>query len=269
MSGITLDDPEAYFEVLARFEAEHWWSTALWRIVAHWIDRFASGRTDLVALDVGSGAGLTLARLSARVEVARAIGIEPSREALAHASRRRIGSLVRGSAIDLPFAPESFDIITCLDVLQHLPEEGDVRAAAEILRVLRPGGLAIVRGNAESLRPAQLRQLFATETSRVVKASHANMVGSLAQEARGRMWGRRHQANPAQGGLPRPATTGWSDRLMRVIGRAEAFAVGRMGVTLPFGHSTIALVQKGPFDPTALPRSGRFRVGKGTHGGDS
>jgi SAM-dependent methyltransferase len=259
MSGITLDDPEAYFEVLARFEAEHWWSQALWRIVDHWLDRFMRGRSDLVALDVGSGAGLTLARLSTRVEVACAIGIEPSREALVHASRRRSGSLVQGSALDLPFAPGSFDIITCLDVLQHLPASGDDRAAAEILRVLRPGGLAIVRGNAESLRPARLRQLFATETSRVVRASHANMVGSMAQEVRGRIWRRRHQANPAQGGLPRLATTGWSDRVMRVVGRAEAFAVGRMGVALPFGHSTIALVEKGPFAPTALPRSGRFR----------
>jgi SAM-dependent methyltransferase len=49
---------------------------------------------------------------------------------------------VVADATDLPFADESFDVVTFFDVLEHIPD--DARAAAEALRVLRPGGFVLV-----------------------------------------------------------------------------------------------------------------------------
>jgi GT2 family glycosyltransferase/SAM-dependent methyltransferase len=49
---------------------------------------------------------------------------------------------VVADATDLPFADASFDVVTFFDVLEHIPD--DVRAAAEALRVLRPGGFVLV-----------------------------------------------------------------------------------------------------------------------------
>ena len=53
------------------------------------------------------------------------------------------------SATDLPFADESFDLVTSFDVLVQIPDGGaDERAMREMFRVLKPGGIAFARGAA-------------------------------------------------------------------------------------------------------------------------
>ncbi len=48
----------------------------------------------------------------------------------------------RGSILDIPFASGSFDVAECTQVLEHIVEHE--RAAAELVRALRPGGFAII-----------------------------------------------------------------------------------------------------------------------------
>jgi SAM-dependent methyltransferase len=50
---------------------------------------------------------------------------------------------VHADLTDLPFGDDSFDLIVCSHVLEHIPE--DRRAIAELHRVLQPGGTAIVQ----------------------------------------------------------------------------------------------------------------------------
>lgn len=49
---------------------------------------------------------------------------------------------VRCDIQDLPFGDNSFDLILCNHVLEHIPD--DRRAMRELLRVLRPGGIALL-----------------------------------------------------------------------------------------------------------------------------
>lgn len=56
--------------------------------------------------------------------------------------RRHDGVTDVGDVTALPFAEASFDALLCIHVLEHVPE--DRRAIAELYRVLRPGGWAIV-----------------------------------------------------------------------------------------------------------------------------
>jgi SAM-dependent methyltransferase len=247
----TIEDP-AYFATLAEVERVHWWSLGMWWLTAHWLEIALRGRSGLVALDVGCGTGFTTARLARVPGVARVFGVEPSPDALGHA-RGHATPLARGTALALPFADASFDLVTCLDVLQHLPAGTDGLAAQEIARVLRPGGVALVRSNGRGLlnarganpRPYRLEEICGTMSAsglHVRRATYANCLPSLAQEIRGRL--ARGRSHPAGGGLrirvPGPAI----NRIMGAIAAIEALVAGRLNRKLPFGHSTLLLAER-------------------------
>lgn len=97
------------------------------------------------ALDVGCGTGnysLELARRGARVRA-----IDPSTSMLEIARRKALeqGLPVQfrhGFAEDLPFPDQTFDIITCVTVLEFTGSPG--QAVAEMARLLKPGGRLIL-----------------------------------------------------------------------------------------------------------------------------
>ena len=51
--------------------------------------------------------------------------------------------LVQAKAEDLPFAPDSFDVVLCVYLFHELPREVRARAAAEMARVVAPGGTVV------------------------------------------------------------------------------------------------------------------------------
>ncbi len=95
----------------------------------------------LRALDIGCGGGL-LAEEFARLGCA-VVGVDPAEESLAaartHAASQGLAiEYLGGAGEDLPLADESFDIVYCCDVLEHVTDLQ--RVIAETSRVLRPGG---------------------------------------------------------------------------------------------------------------------------------
>lgn len=258
MTAPTIDAP-AYFDQLAQAEVVHWWHAAMWRITSGWLDRALRGRSGLVALDVGCGAGGTLRRLADRREIGRVIGIDPSRRALAIASDRcRAGlgqlTLTLGSALAVPFDSGSIDIATCCDVIQHLPPGGDLVAITELRRVLRPGGVAIIRANGAGLwpdrsqveQPYRLRTLINLARSAgliVRRATYANCLPAVATEVLGRVRGNSRHGHPQGGGLRIRSRHPLANRIMGAVATAEAFAVTRLNARLPVGHTTMMLVE--------------------------
>lgn len=120
-------------------ERDHWWFAARREIVLSQLDRAVGARRDLSILDIGCGAGGMLAFLG---RYGRAAGVDASPEAVAMAGRDgadvRLGML----PADIPFEPASFDVITLLDVLEHV--DADAAALDTIRGLLRPGGHLIV-----------------------------------------------------------------------------------------------------------------------------
>jgi SAM-dependent methyltransferase len=254
---MTIDEP-GYFERLSRVEAGHWWSRAMWRLASDWLARAIRGRRRLEALDIGCGAGLSLIRLAGHREIGRIVGLEPDPGALRLARLHRGFPVVQGSALELPFENESFDVITCFDVLQHLSDEGDRIAASEVSRVLRPGGVAIVRSNSAGFGPGrssggsayrlgELVDVLSNAGLKVVRSSYANGLPSLAQEVRGRLrfvagrHGASWRPHPSGGGLRLDVPIPWVNLLMGGVSAIERRASGLLGVGLPFGHSTLVL----------------------------
>jgi SAM-dependent methyltransferase len=94
----------------------------------------------LTLLDVGTGAG-DIPELARRVADRNGvklltIGLEVT-AALAGASRPRSGDAIAGSALALPFADHSIDIVTCSQVLHHFESADGARLIAEMNRVAR------------------------------------------------------------------------------------------------------------------------------------
>lgn len=123
--------------MLAHDEA-HWWYRGRRRVLRAELDRLPQARRRAI-LDVGCGSGRTLDLLAA---YGNAVGVDLSEEAVAVARERGHAGVLRAAAEQLPFADASFDLVTCLDVLEHtLDDRGALR---ELRRVTRPGGLLLV-----------------------------------------------------------------------------------------------------------------------------
>jgi SAM-dependent methyltransferase len=119
-------------------------------VVRHLVGRFLRRVSELAAverprriLEVGCGEGIVLATLAAHLPGTRLDGLELDEMALGAARVRCPGAtLVRGDACALPFGDQSFDLVVCLEVLEHLPEPA--RALRELRRVARAGCLLSV-----------------------------------------------------------------------------------------------------------------------------
>ncbi|HUF04685.1 MAG TPA: class I SAM-dependent methyltransferase [Aridibacter sp.] len=89
-------------------------------------------------LDVGCGTGANLEMLS---EFGEAEGVDVSDEALTICKSKGL-AVHKGLAEELPFEDELFDIVTGLDVIEHLDD--DIAGLREICRVTKKGGYALV-----------------------------------------------------------------------------------------------------------------------------
>ncbi len=115
-------------------------------------------------LEVGCGTGLVLERIAQFSKKAEGIDLSPGMLKLAQA---RGLNVQEGSATNLPYEDESFDITCSFKVLAHIPEIE--QALGEMARVTKPGGSVI----AEFYNPYSLRGLLRKlGPARKIGASH-------------------------------------------------------------------------------------------------
>jgi SAM-dependent methyltransferase len=91
-------------------------------------------------LDVGCGNGRA-AGAWLKPRVASYIGVDVSSVAVEEARSLGLDARVIEDATKLPFDDESFDLVVCVEVLEHLLRPD--HAATEMLRVLKPGGVLV------------------------------------------------------------------------------------------------------------------------------
>lgn len=119
---------------------EHSWRKGL---------QFCQIKPDAHVLDVGCGTGRWLRRYSERG--LQPIGVDATEGMVQRAAASGLKCpLVVGLAQSLPFADASFDLVSAVTVIQHIPPTYHADALKEMARVLRPGGhlllLELIRG---------------------------------------------------------------------------------------------------------------------------
>jgi SAM-dependent methyltransferase len=119
-------------------DEHHWWYRGRRRIIRTELDR-APLPPQARVLDAGCGSGRTLEELEPYGEV---YGIEIDPEAAEVARSRGVGEVAVGRLEDLPWEDATFDLITCLDVIEHTPD--DRVTLRELRRVCKPAGWLLV-----------------------------------------------------------------------------------------------------------------------------
>lgn len=104
-------------------------------------------------LDVGCGGGRSVQKMAAIATEGRVIGVDYS-VGSADAARAKNAPLIRAGRVEirqapvsqLPFPDRTFDFVTAIETHYYWPDlPGDLK---EVLRVVKPGGMAIVIGEA-------------------------------------------------------------------------------------------------------------------------
>jgi len=123
-------------------EDSYWWFVAKHKIVRSVIRYFYGEDTaGAYALDIGCGTGAFLDKME-QMDM-KAYGLDMSREAVDFCRSRRKSRLLVGNVEgELPFRDNAFDIVTSLDVIEHVDDYR--RVIEEACRVLRPGGILVI-----------------------------------------------------------------------------------------------------------------------------
>ena len=137
-------------------------------------------------LDVGCGPGNLLVALSADAPKLL-IGVDVDETFLVFGRSQienavdpssGIPTLLRASLPTLPFADETFDLVTCFLVMPHVPD--DTTALTELARILKPGGTLAVSGHGFGF-PLRYLKRFRLKPLRMYLAS-------LIYRCTGRKW---------------------------------------------------------------------------------
>jgi len=126
-----------HYPILYQVEERHWWYVGRRRIIQSLVEKICStpDNSKPRILDVGCGTGANLKMLAGH---GRAEGVDISQQAVDFCRERGLEAVKLGAAEDLPYENDSFDLVTALDVVEHLDD--DVAGLREMRRVLRPDG---------------------------------------------------------------------------------------------------------------------------------
>lgn len=238
------------YSIMYEVEGKHWWFAGRRRIIAEFVAGVCRdiGKLRPRILDVGCGTGANLQMLS---QFGAAEGVDVSTEALDFCRARGLAKVKQGAAESLPFEDASFDLVTGLDVVEHLDD--DIAGLSEMRRVLRPDGRAVlfvpafmflwgvqddVSNHRRRYTLPELKQRLGDAGLTVERASYANITFFVPILA-GRLLMRLTGLRPAS---ENNITIGALNGLLGRILGAESWWLRR--VNFPFGVSIICVAKK-------------------------
>ncbi len=132
---------ERLLRATARAESRHFWFRGFRAFVTPLLRYATAGRPDPLLLDCGCGTGANVEWLGT---FGRAYGFDLAEIGLRLGREAGRTRLARASVTAVPFPTGSFDLVSSFDVLYALDARDEREAIAEMYRLLKPGGFAIV-----------------------------------------------------------------------------------------------------------------------------
>src|ERR1041384_1775404 len=130
-----------HYPILYEVEDTHWWYVGARGIIRPLVEQLRAtlNHSNPKILDVGCGTGANLKMLA---DYGRAEGVDISPQAVEFCREPGLVSVILGAAEQLPYENDSFELVTALDVIEHLDD--DVAGLREIRRVLRRDGRVLL-----------------------------------------------------------------------------------------------------------------------------
>jgi ubiquinone/menaquinone biosynthesis C-methylase UbiE len=250
------------FRYLYELEENHWWFQGMRKITAALLEGRLPAKP-LRILDAGCGTGLMLSWLRARRPGSSSYGVDISSDALHYCSLRGERLLIQSSVAELPLPANTFDLVVSFDVLDRFSLTEAGRPFGELARVLKPGGLLLVRVpafqflysehdaavlTAHRYRLDELEGRLTDEGLKPQLLTYANTM--LFPAAAVWRWLHRSRRAGAKSDVrPLPGPLRWLNPLLARLLFLEASWLRRFRQPLPVGLSAIALARKPERNP--------------------
>jgi len=241
---------------MRELEGGAWWNAGM-RDIAEALLSIAALPRHGFLVDAGCGSGQTMSWFLSANQGWSAWGGDVATEGVRAANESRL-AVSAADVMHLPLRDELADLVISFDVLQHLPlDGGDIAALNEFYRVLKPGGLFLLRTNSQSwprteddeahhfrkYEPHVLASRLRQTGFEISRLSRANALLGLAEVKR-ELKATKESGFGYHGILANPKE---KSRIGRTLKRAllgiEGAAIAR-GARLPFGRSIVAVCRK-------------------------
>ncbi len=245
---------------ISKFEKEFWWYRGMERILFSLLDPIVARReqSPANAVEAGCGTGYMASSLEKRYGWQMfPTDLEP--QALLYALEQGCRRLAQANIASLPFPDCCFNIAVSLDVMVYISRGGESDVIRELVRVLAPGGLLVLRtaaleilrshhaqftGERQRFTRSQILKLAAENGLKVVRCTYANSLLMPVALAKFRLIEplivALTRTRPGSGVQP---VAPWLDRLLYTLLELEAWWLGT-GKNLPVGQSLILIGER-------------------------
>lgn len=245
---------QAFYKEYFHIERTHWWFRSRALIIADMITKVIALPKNSSILNVGAATGQS-SLLLAQFGTVKSLEYDAT---CCQITKETLGiDIVQGSILDLPYPDDSFDLVCCFDVIEHV--EDHYESAQELKRVCKPGGYIIITVPAFNFlwsehddinqhyrrytRPA-LEPLFKDGLKQIF-VSYFNCLLFLpiaAFRIISRLFPKRKSLS--RSGSDNSISSGyWSNLIFFPILRSEKYFLGSR-ISFPFGVSLMGIWQK-------------------------
>lgn len=231
-----------------------WWFRGMNRILIRTLERYGRDLEIRRVFEGGCGTGY-LSSLLGRTFGWQMTAIDLSHEGLRHARKYGFASAVQADLRHIPFASGAFDAVLCMDVLAHFRRGEEIGPLRELVRLLRPGGLFVLRASAldvlysrhsqfvEERQRFTKQRLIASVTAagaEILRCTYLNSLLLPVSLAKFRVWEPLTRQKPASGvAVPSPLL----NAALEVPLKIEAAWIDA-GLNFPAGQSLLLVARK-------------------------